>query len=153
MGKQEFIRALFMKKYEFIDHTADIALKVYGAKLDELFVNAFYGFREAVAEYSGEPECKRVTFVIDEDRADFLLVEFLSQINFQMLTEKIIPYELNSLKLYVENDKINLICEVDFAQYDEANISILEEIKAVTYHDLEIKQTETGFESVIVLDI
>ncbi len=36
------------KKYEFIEHTADLGFKAYGATLEELFVHAAEAFFEAL---------------------------------------------------------------------------------------------------------
>ncbi|GAG16189.1 unnamed protein product, partial [marine sediment metagenome] len=39
-----------MKRYEVIDHTADIGIKTYGKDLKELFVNAAYGMFDILAD-------------------------------------------------------------------------------------------------------
>ncbi|GAF71160.1 unnamed protein product, partial [marine sediment metagenome] len=42
-----------MKRYEQIPHTADIAIRVYGKDLKELFINAAYGMFDIIADLEG----------------------------------------------------------------------------------------------------
>jgi len=44
------------KKYEFIEHTADLGLKAYGASIEELFVNAAEGLFDALVSPKGVEE-------------------------------------------------------------------------------------------------
>ncbi|MBU3933351.1 MAG: archease, partial [Candidatus Omnitrophica bacterium] len=39
-----------MKRYEIIDHTADIGLRAYGKDLKQLFTNAAYGMFDILAD-------------------------------------------------------------------------------------------------------
>ncbi|UCG94894.1 MAG: archease, partial [Candidatus Aerophobus sp.] len=39
-----------MKKYEFINHTADLGIRVWGESIEELFKNAAYSMFDTIAD-------------------------------------------------------------------------------------------------------
>ncbi len=61
--------------------------------------------------------------------------------------------EIISLYILITSEKYQLQAVIAGKMYDEETIILHEEIKAVTYHNLEIKETENSFDVTIVFDI
>ena len=138
-----------MKKFEQIEHTADIGIRAFGADLVELFTNATEGMIElafATVTVSGTE-----TVEVDLSGADIeeLLVSWLQEILYIFEVKKIIPkkatvdvIEDNNLSAKVTGEKFNTDKHV-------AN----REIKAVAYHLLKIEENNGAYSVQIIFDI
>lgn len=127
-----------------IEHTADWALEVRAPDLAGLFEQAALGMNWLMG-VTFEPD-RRVEHRISLSAADYesLLVAFLNEILFEM--------EINSIgfdTFEVQLDGFRLDANLHGAPLKE----VKKAIKAVTYHNLKIRQTHDGFETTIVFDV
>jgi SHS2 domain-containing protein len=130
--------------YQEVEHTADIAFRVWGEDFQTLLrqaANALYDLI-GVVPHADAP----VTgyFVLPQDSLETILVDFLSELLF----------------LAEENNQL-----FDAFTFDEqgedltvrmAGQEILSQeryVKAVTFHNLNIHQTKCGYEATITLDV
>ena len=75
-------------KFEQIDHTADVGLRIYGETLVELFQHAAEGLFDIITVLEKvNVKVSRQVFVNASDR-ESLLVNWLSELNFLFLTRK-----------------------------------------------------------------
>ncbi len=135
--------------FELRDHTADLALYVWGVSLPDLFLAAGDGLYESIGqvETDGDGEAVRLRFEAIDHVS--LLQDFLSELLFRFETrgERVVDMTIESL-----DDRAMVVrgCSRKVSISD----SILDrEVKAVTYHDLEIVEADGRFEVTIVLDI
>ena len=134
-----------MKKYEEVEHTADLKVRIYGRDMAELFTNASW----ALAELLAEPDQltfqrERVLHLEAEDYA-MLLVDWLSELLYLVEIEGVLFVAQYIAEVSPAGISANLVgAELERAKLD---------IKAVTYHDLEIVEGEDGFQVVVVFDI
>lgn len=130
------------------NHTADLGLLVRGDSPEELFVDATKGLTLLLAaEYQVRPTMRREIEISAPDRA-VLLVDFLSEILYLaqgdgLLTVKVWVRELSDTVIKAELGLVSL----------SAIGGLKQEIKAVTYHGLEIIETGAGLEATIVFDV
>lgn len=146
-----------MNEFELIEHTADLKIRVYGKTMQELFIHALRGMFTVLNPISsfcsyknGHLECKSLpkkhTIILDSFDTASLLVDFLSEALYLSDT-------LNEAYL---NATISLLNEHHIeAQVFGIPIQGFEvvEIKAVTYHDLDIQQINGVWQTDIVFDI
>jgi SHS2 domain-containing protein len=130
--------------YLEIEHTADWALKVWAPDLAGLIEQASQG----MAALSGVAlksslRMERRLYVEGYD-PEHLLVNFLSEILF-IGEEEGIGFDRFDLKL----DNLHLEARLSGAPI----ASQQKEIKAVTYHDLQVQTTSRGVEAMIVFDV
>jgi len=133
--------------YEILEHPADIRLKVKATSLEEIFEGALKGMAEILAlkeNFLNEKIEKEIK--VNSLDLNSLLVDFLSEvltltdINDSVFNE----IEIVSLK---ENEIIAKIKGFKIKEFKE-------EIKAVTYHNLEIKKNEKNeYEVEVLFDI
>ena len=134
-----------MEKFEIMPHTADLEIRVWGEDRKELFLNAFLAMSEALKAEAEEGGVKRRIKIKSSD-FESLLVDFLSEV------------------LYLVQAKGEIYKKIIFQKFSEKEIEAEifgkkaerfgEDIKAVTYHNLNIRQKEDGiWEATILFDV
>lgn len=135
--------------YNFIEHTADIAFVIEADTIEELMEGSAYAFRDAAIELPlfEELENRKVSF--DENSYEELLVILLDELNFLISTQQWVFYKIKIIKLNLPFMEVELTGHkiIDIEKY------VKEEIKAVTYHQLEIKKINGKFTTKVVFDI
>ena len=135
--------------FEILEHTADVGLKIYGATLEELFANAGRGLMALAFEsVSAEP---RQRLSLHAEGADYedLLVCWLSEILYFLDTEgwMFSDFVIQS----VEQNKV--VGEALGERSDPAQRARAVPVKAVTYHQVSVRQVTEGWEAVVYFDI
>ena len=134
-----------MARWQEIDHTADLALHVWGQSLVELFAGAAEGMFSLVGEPDETGEWVTASVALSAIDVESLLVDWLNEL----------------LYLHERDDVI-------FTAFDIASVSPLDllaqvkgrpvavylaHIKATTFNNLEVVETAEGYETEIVFDI
>ncbi len=135
--------------YEILNHTADFGIKLLGKTLEELFKSGFWAIRDAMIEVKGQPG--KVHEFIYEDEAETLedlLVDFLSEIIFQTIVYSRI-FANCEISIHGNSLKAKLFYE----NFDPTRHRLKKEIKSVTYHNLQIIKTESGYETTVICDV
>ena len=134
-----------VNSFEEIEHTADWAYRVRGKNLGELFIQAAWGLYALVEmQLAPAPKTTRLIQLKGIDR-ESLLVAWLNELLYFHESEG-----LGFEGLEIEHlDEISLQAKVTGAPTQQW----LKDIKAVTYHNLAIRETESGLEVTLVLDV
>lgn len=126
-----------MERYVLIDHTADLMVKAYGATMEECFANAAFALFDQTVDLSTVGTCDsvdvRVTGMDDEDR----LYSFLSEMLYIEDGECLVLKEFE-----VSFDGGDVVCHASGERLDRTRHRLRSEIKAVTYHMMEIDWDE-----------
>jgi len=137
------------KIFEYIDHPADIMLRVYGETLSSLFINAAKGLYDVLKPRtkSGGSE-NRKTGVLKSSSKEELLVLFLNEILFLAIKDHLIFTDfLINIKCSRNQNRLKY-------NMTGKEIEMLErEVKAVTYHRLKIEKIGKFFQTEIIVDI
>ena len=136
-----------MKRYEILEHKADLKIKVKGSSKEELFLNALLGMEEGLRPETKETkeEIKREIKIKSID-LPALLVDFLNEALYLIQVHKEI-YNSIKFKKFVDTELKGELIGQKVERFGE-------DIKAVTYHDLDIYQKEDGtWEAVVLFDI
>ncbi len=140
-----------MHKFEIIEHTADVGLRVYGETREELFLNSAWGLFALLVD--DLPKAKEArTVEVEAPLLEDLLVDWLNELISLFFTDKFLPKELE-LKLSGEEGNYRLFAEMTGGQYDPYTHQINNEIKAATSHNLKIEEKEEPFEAQIIFDV
>jgi SHS2 domain-containing protein len=131
--------------YEEIEHTADWAIRVRGKDLAEILENAARGMIELAGLSPQQSPSHHTTLKLAATDRESLLVAWLEEILFRIESSRLM---VTSFDLRISHDTH---LEAHLTEVPIA--AIYREIKAVTFHDLEIKQTANGFETTIVFDV
>jgi SHS2 domain-containing protein len=139
-----------ISSFSLLDHTGDTGLLLRAPSLLELFRQAARGFYAVLLE---NPAAVALTvdceISLEENDVELLLVSWLTELN----------YHFNVLgKLYREFDiqvtERQLLVKLHGAEFDPKQHQILREIKAITFHQLEVRQiADQSWTARIVFDI
>ncbi len=132
--------------FEEIEHTADRALRIFGTNLRELLLNAARGMNSLmVTELTPCSVQHEKSVELDAMDAESLLVEWLSELAYRAETEMLIFHEFDMESVSPTHLKATLT---------GTRITQLEKhIKAVTYHNLKIIETDKGLAATVVFDV
>lgn len=151
----KFCKKTFMqKRFDFIEHTADIGIKVYGKTLEELFTNAAYGMYNLICENFHKVEPKKTyNSVVESSDYESLLVSFLNDLIFQTFVNRQVFCNFKIKMLEKKHDSTVLSYECSGEDYDKTKHGVLFELKSATYHNLKILTSADGnFEVSIIFD-
>jgi SHS2 domain-containing protein len=136
-------------RYEEIDHTADIRLRVYGAGERELFANAAFAlFDKMIALQNVRPSSAREVEAAGGD-AEETLVAFLSELLYGYDAEKFVCRECEIGEL--TPTRVRAICRGE--TFDPSRHEFKHHIKAVTFHDVRIVRAGGGLEVTLTCDV
>ncbi len=138
-----------MKRYEQIPHTADIAIRVYGKDLKELFINAAFGMFDIIADLEGLKSSVSIEVNLKAPSKEELLICWLDELLYNFCTKTIIFFEFDVSLLTEEQ----LMIKAHGRHVGENRNRLKTEIKAATYHDLNIRQSDEGCSVDIVFDV
>ena len=138
-----------MRRYEIVDHTADIGIKAYGKDMKELFENAAYGMFDIIADLEGLKASISVEIESKAPNYEELLINWLDDLIYNFYTKGIIFSEFNIGYL----DSRHIEASVRGKHVGDNRSRLKTEIKAATFHELEIKETDKGYEVQIIFDI
>ncbi len=138
-----------MKPYRVFDHTADLGIEVYGRTLPELYAHAAYAVYDLMADLDAvRPETLRKISVEGADRED-LLVNYLREVLHLFYGEKLL---LKSFSIDAIDER-SLAGTVKGEAFDRERHRLKREIKAVTYHRTEVRETPGGWRARVILDV
>jgi len=137
------------KKYELVDHTADLAIKVYGKDLEELLKNSSVAMMDLISNLETvKPEIKK-QLVVTGQSPEQLLVNLLQEILYIHEVENLICSEAEVKVINKYEAQSNIYGE----KIDLKRHVLLNDIKAVTFCDLNIKKEKNILTTRIVFDI
>jgi len=132
-------------RFEEVEHTADLALKVHGHSLEEIFANAACGLFSLMADLENlSPTVSREVHLGAPDR-ESLLVDWLNELLYLHEVEEEIytRFEIETLS------STALSAIVWGAKMKASKLTV----KAATFHDLEIREAKDGYLATIVFDV
>lgn len=126
-----------MKTYEFINHTADIGIKAYGKTLAEAFEHAAKGMFDIITDQSDIESVGQYRIEAKADDLEQLLVDWLSELLFLNTAKNLV---FGFFKVTIDEKNNRLSADVFGEPFSISKHKAGAEIKAVTYHMLEVKE-------------
>ena len=137
-----------MKNYEYFDVTADIGFRAYGESLNEAFENAGLAIFNIISDTSNIEPSKEISFKIRSEDEVSLLYDYLEEllfyheVEFMLFSEFHVEIDNNlQLKATIKGESI------DWDKHERKT-----EIKAITYHKMDVKKTDV-FELQAIVDL
>jgi len=128
--------------YAWVDHTAELELRIEAPSLEQVFADAAAAFGELVRRGGGDAYALDVG--LDATDRAALLVEWLENFVFSADTLGFVPEHVRELTIA----DTTLAATVDGVRGEPAPL-----VKAVTYHGLELEEESDGFRARVVLDV
>ncbi len=132
-----------------IDHTADVGICVRAPTLEKLFARAAWGMFSVITDMNTVYSKEVTRVAVEADDRDGLLVRWLSELNFLHVT----THRLFSHFRIVFLGDQRLEAEVGGEPIETQRHTIYTEIKAVTFHELELAHDDGGWKARIIFDV
>ncbi len=139
-----------MQPFEFVEHTADIAVAAEGRDLRELCENAAKGLIHAIADVSALSPTSEHAVSVEAAEPERLLHGLLRELHYRHEVEGVLFTDVRVTRC--GEGRLEATALAAPLEGNEAHVEA--EIKAVTYHGLEIEHTDEGTLRVqVVLDV
>ena len=136
-------------KYKLIDHTADFGIHVFGTDLNDLFTNAALAMFDQITIVKDlQPEKKLKIHVTGSDWSD-LMVNWLRELLYLWTGKELLVKHIDIQTL----SEYNLTATLRIDPFKSDRHVITNDIKAVTYHQIQVNQVAKGWESRIIFDV
>ena len=132
-----------------LDHTADAGFALTAPDLPQLFERAARGMFSLICDFSAVRLTRETTIEVEADDVPALLVRWLSELNFRHVTEHI----LYGTFVITELSESRLRAQVGGEPIDPARHTVYTEIKAVTFHGLEVAKDAAGWRAQVIFDL
>ncbi len=135
--------------YKLINHTADLGIHVFGTDPVELFANAAFATFDMLTEIDSLKSLKTTNLKVTGDDWSDLMVNWLRELLYLWNGKELLVKKAQILALS-ENE---LSANVELDPFDPDRHEIKIEIKAVTYHQIQVSSSPQGWEAKIIFDV
>ena len=134
--------------FQLIDHTADAGILVTAPTLEGVFETSAFAFTELITTVDAVNCRIGRQFRLEEDDIETLLVSWLQELLYVLDTEGLIfgRFQVSLRDSLMEATAWGEPLDPDIH-------TVKTEIKAVTYHQLEVVKTDRGWQAQVIFDI
>ena len=141
------------KKFEFLEHTADVYIVGHGKTLGEAFANTAVGLGFLIIVSNNvEPEVEKKIEVEAEDK-QALLFDFLSQFLIFEDAESLIFHKVEVEKIEEKDGKWHLTAKAWGEKFNSKKHETGTHVKAITYHRMEFIEEKDKYKIKVLVDI
>ncbi len=137
-----------MKKFETLNHTADVAGRVYGRNRRELFVNASELLYSLMSPEFCAGRAAETRIGLSGDNTENLLVRFLNELIYYAEVKKTAGSVLR-FRIGCREGRLFLECRMKSRRIKRQG----REIKAATYHGLRVEKKKGVLTASVIFDI
>jgi SHS2 domain-containing protein len=135
--------------YRFLEHTADAGLSATGASLAEVFASAADGLAALLCEPETVNPCSSIDVEASAGDVESLLVQWLSEVNYRFEVDR---FAFRSFDVHdVSETHVKGIGRGE--RIDPERHRIGAQVKAITYHQLEVKRDGDRWSARVIVDI
>lgn len=147
--RRVMIFLMTVEKYRFLEHTADLAMEIFGSSPETLVVHGGEALFTALGRYES-PRCTvERPIEIDAKGLEALLHDWLAELNYLHQTKDEIYHRFDIRRL--DENRLEAIAYGEAIDPERHVIDL--EIKAVTWHCLEVRREGPLWRARVILDI
>ncbi|MBW1767749.1 MAG: archease [Deltaproteobacteria bacterium] len=135
--------------YTLLDHTADLGIKIRGTDLKNLFESAGQALIHLMLRGATPGKTSSMKISVPGVDLDDLMVRWLGEILYLFEGEHLV---VNSINIH-DLTPYRLEATLKTVPFDPQVHEILSEIKAVTYHQIEVANKGDRWEARVIFDI
>jgi SHS2 domain-containing protein len=135
--------------YDTFEHTADLGLRVTAADLPTLFAEAGTGLASMiVANLDVVRLVEQQTIDLQGTERDYLVFDWLSELLYLYETQHLV---LRAFEVQLTDSGLSAVARGEKLDPDRHVLD--HEVKAITYHQLKLEQTNGGWLLEVIVDI
>ncbi len=132
-----------------VDHTGDVGIEVRAGSFAELAEAAARGMTEILVDPSGLSAQREERIVVQGEAGDLVLRAFLAELLYRFLSEG----RAAAGVVVEEAGPTRIVARIREDRIDPARHDVRTELKAVTYHGLEVRGAGTDWYAKVIFDI
>ncbi len=133
--------------YKFLEHTADVKFVAEGENLSEMFREAALATKETITKGVKINAIVEKKFTVEGTDYESLLYHFLEEFVYLLDAESFIIAEIKEIKI------TDLELEATIIGDDVSGYEITNDVKAITYNDMYVREIDDVWECQVVLDV
>ena len=142
-----------MKRYEFLEHVSDAYIAAYGKTLEEAFQNAAEAMFQTMIETGTVALTLEETVTAEGRDREALLYNWLETLLLKFDMEGKVYSKFEVEKIEKRNSEFALKATIRGELYNADKHEPKVEVKAVTYHQMAVKEHKGGYELKFILDL
>ncbi len=144
------------KPYEILEHIADGKFLAYGRTIEEAFTNAALAMVSLMWDWKKIKPERKEKIIVEASSQEQLIVRFLSEIIYLLEVKSFLLGRVEGIKCEEVNLNLKKLYRLEAELAGELMSSdheIYGQVKAVTYNDLKIEETDNGLVVQVVVDM
>lgn len=135
--------------FRLFEHTADIGIEAWGPDLASLFCQGAAGLFEAAIEPARVEERVVERLQIQAEDVELLYKEWLSSLLYLFAARGLVfrRFEIEE----ISERRVRALCHGE--RFDETRHGLKTDLKAVTYHQLEVRREAEGWRARVIVDV
>lgn len=138
-----------MNSYKLFDHTADLGIEFFGDSREGLFVSAGAGLFDVITDPGQVKPTESFHFEVEGIDLEDLLINWLRELLYLHQVKRILLCEFH----ISEMDAVHLKGTVRGEPFDAKRHEIKKEIKAATYHNIEVTENKGRWTARVIFDV
>ena len=140
-----------MKRFEFLEHTADVKFRAFGTDFEEAYAAAALALFSVVADPARVRAAETEKITVHAEDMEALLYEYLDALVCLLDTRFFLLHSVDEISIRKPDGGYVLNCRASGDTRPE-RYAIYGGVKAVTYQQMRIKETNKGVILEVVLD-
>jgi len=137
------------KPYTLLDHTADLRIRVSGTDPADLYKNAGLALFDLINRSDRLDSREVIEIDVSGDDLADLMVNYLRELLYLWTGNEKLVKMIDILQISDTAVSARVITD----RYQPQHHAILHDIKAVTYHQIEVSRTADGWQATVVFDV
>lgn len=125
--------------WEELDHPADILIEVWADSYKDLMLEAGIAFSELTTNTEEIETTEEYHIDVAAEELDLLLVEFLQELLYLLETEDFVATSFKAPQHFPDKDVMVFSVTAKGGKWEQDKHESRAEIKAVTFHELEVR--------------
>ena len=138
-----------MQPFRILEHTADIGFEAFGATREEVFANAARALTHLMVDLEAIAPQEKLSLRAEASDMPSLLVNWLSEILYLFDAEGWLFHDFDFDAL----TEHSLAAMARGEKFDRRRHQVKLLVKAVTYHQLDLRETAEGWRAQVYVDI
>ena len=136
-----------------IDHTGDIGIRVTAPSLPQLFERAALGTFRVLTDLAAVQASKETHVAVDGHDLEALMVRWLSELNYRHTVDGVLFGTFAVESIQETDEGLTLTATARGEPIDPARHTVYTEIKAITFHGMNIQETDDGWTVQVIFDM
>ena len=138
---------------EEIDHTGDIGLRVTANTLPQLFERAALGMCHVLFDVEAVQASGTAAVTVEGRDREALMVHWLSELNYRHTVQQQLFCAFDVASIEETGDGFTLTATATGEPLVPSRHTVYTEIKAITFHGMEVQKTADGWAVQVIFDM